>query len=56
MGDELRTAFGAEVLLQASSGGVFEVAVDGNVVFSKKKLNRFPEEGEVAYLIKAECR
>ena len=37
----------------ASSGGVFEVSVDGKKVFSKKALGRFPEDGEVAGLIEA---
>jgi len=40
------------VELVASSGGVFEVTVDGQPLFSKKALNRFPEEGEIAGLIK----
>jgi selenoprotein W-related protein len=39
------------VELIASSGGVFEIQVDGRLVFSKKALNRFPEEGEVISLI-----
>ncbi len=52
MGDELQAAFGAEVELIAGSGGVFEVDVDGKNIFSKKALNRFPEEGEVVELIK----
>jgi len=43
--------FDAQVELLASSGGVFEVSVDGNLLFSKKALGRFPEEGEVASLI-----
>ena len=30
-----------------SSGGVFEVVADGDLVFSKKALGRFPEEDEV---------
>jgi len=30
-----------------SSGGVFEVSVDGRLVFSKKKLGRFPEDQEI---------
>jgi selT/selW/selH-like putative selenoprotein len=30
-----------------SGGGVFEVVVDGELVFSKKKLDRFPEHSEV---------
>jgi selenoprotein W-related protein len=37
----------AEVELLPSSGGVFEVAVDGKLVFSKKALSRHAEPGEV---------
>jgi selT/selW/selH-like putative selenoprotein len=33
--------------------GVFEVTVDGRLVFSKRRLGRFPEPGEVATAIKA---
>jgi selenoprotein W-related protein len=36
-----------------SSGGVFEVSVDDRLVFSKKSLGRFPEDGEVRRLIDA---
>jgi selT/selW/selH-like putative selenoprotein len=36
-----------------SSGGVFEVKVDGDLVFSKKALRRHAEPGEVAGLIRA---
>ena len=35
-----------------SSGGVFEVTVDGKTIFSKKELGRFPEDGEVLGLIR----
>jgi selenoprotein W-related protein len=38
--------------LVASSGGVFEVSVDGKTVFSKKALGRFPEPGEVLMAIR----
>ena len=41
----------AEVLIIPSSGGVFEVKVDDILLFSKKELNRFPEEGEAESLI-----
>ena len=37
----------------ASHGGVFEVTVDGKLVFSKKSLGRFPDEGEVVGLLKS---
>ena len=30
-----------------SGGGVFEVVVDGDLVFSKKELGRFPEHDEI---------
>jgi len=32
---------------------VYEVVVDGKLIFSKKTINRFPEEREIAGLIKA---
>jgi len=35
-----------------SSGGVFEVTVDGNLIFSKKALRRHAEPGEIVELIK----
>jgi len=34
-----------------SAGGVFEVVVDGQLVFSKKKLGRHAAPGEVVGLI-----
>lgn len=46
----MRRRFGAEVQLIASSGGVFEIVVDGRLIFSKKKLGRFPEVGELVVL------
>jgi selT/selW/selH-like putative selenoprotein len=30
-----------------SGGGVFEVCVDGDLIFSKKELSRFPEHSEI---------
>jgi selenoprotein W-related protein len=35
------------VTLVKSSGGVFEVTVDGALVFSKKALGRHAEPGEI---------
>lgn len=34
----------AEVRLIESSGGVFEVVADGNLVYSKKRTGEFPDE------------
>jgi len=41
----------AEMNLVEASGGLFEVTVDGDLVFSKKDLGRHAEEGEVLRLI-----
>ena len=50
---EIRQAFpGTEVQLVPSSGGVFEVTVDGTLVFSKKALRRHAQPGEVVELIR----
>jgi selT/selW/selH-like putative selenoprotein len=44
----LKQAFpDAEVRLVESSAGLFEVAVDGKLVFSKQALQRHAEPGEV---------
>jgi|TARA_B000000460_G_scaffold14490_1_gene10026 selenoprotein W-related protein len=41
-----------DVTLISSGGGVFEVTLDSELVFSKKSLDRFPEDGEVEKLIR----
>lgn len=51
LGAELKERYDASVELIGSSGGVFEVVVDEKQVFSKKKLGRFPEIGEIVHLI-----
>jgi len=38
-------------MLIPSSGGVFEIKKNDEIIFSKKKLGRFPEPGEVEKLI-----
>lgn len=38
---------GIEASLVKGKDGVFEVELDGELVFSKKALGRFPEAGEV---------
>jgi selT/selW/selH-like putative selenoprotein len=42
-----------DIRLVASSGGVFEVKVNGDLIFSKKSLRRHAEPGEVVKLIRA---
>ena len=46
-----QTFQGVDVQLISSGGGVFEVAVNGQLIFSKKSLDRFPEDGEIEKLI-----
>jgi len=50
---EIAATFGsqAEVQLIAGSGGIFDVKVDGEALFSKKSTGRFPEPGEVVQLL-----
>ena len=44
--------FGTSTRLIKGANGVFEVIVDGDLVFSKKSLGRFPDDGEVASTIR----
>ena len=41
----------AGISLISSGGGVFEISLNGDLIFSKKALNRFPESGEIKKLI-----
>jgi len=36
-----------EVELVKGVAGVFEITIDGRLVFSKKQLGRFPEDSEI---------
>jgi selT/selW/selH-like putative selenoprotein len=52
---ELKQAFpGSEVQFLESSGGAFEVEVDGTLVFSKRSTGQHATPGEVLELVKAE--
>jgi len=41
----------AELRLIPSSGGVFEITLEDELLFSKKALSRFPEEDEAECLV-----
>lgn len=41
----------ADIRLVPSSGGAFEVTVDGQLIFSKKALRRHAEPGEILKLL-----
>lgn len=54
MAAELTEAFPEmEIKLIPSSGGVFEVALDGAIVFSKKRVGRHAQPGEVVEVVRA---
>lgn len=44
--------FGAQVELDRGGGGVFDVFVDGELVYSKADTGRFPKAGEVTKILK----
>ena len=52
MAEELHNAFGVKANLVPGRSGIFDVIVDGELVFSKFKTGRFPEPGEVASKLK----
>ena len=51
MAAELKQYLGVDSELVAGHGGVFEVTVDGKVIFSKKSVGRFPEPGEIVGML-----
>ena len=51
MAAELRDAFGVETELIGGSHGIFDVTVDGKLIYSKDRTGRFPDQGEVVELI-----
>ncbi|MBI5025494.1 MAG: hypothetical protein HZC12_01965 [Nitrospirae bacterium] len=52
MREEIKDELGVDATLIEGSGGVFDVTVDGKLIFSKFTLFRFPDAGEVSRLIK----
>ena len=55
LGQELLTTFSeeiGEVALQPGSGGVLEIRLDGELIFSRKEEGRFPEAKEVKQLVR----
>lgn len=49
----MKDAHGAEVELVGGSGGVFDVEVDGKLLFSKHQRGRYPTLDEIDRLIVA---
>jgi selT/selW/selH-like putative selenoprotein len=49
---ELKSNFNTDATLFAEGKGIFDVIVDGELLFSKYKLHRFPEPEEVTDIIR----
>lgn len=55
LAQELLTTFGeklGEVSLVPGTGGIFEVRLDGSIVFSRRDAKRFPESRELKQRIR----
>ncbi len=55
LSQELLTTFSdeiGEVALQPGSGGVLEIRLDGELLFSRKEAGRFPEAKEIKQLVR----
>ena len=49
---ELKSEFGVDAELVPGGGGIFDVIVDGTMVYSKSETGRFPDAGEVTGLMR----
>jgi selenoprotein W-related protein len=49
---ELEEKLSEDSTLIQSSGGVFEIQDRGFLIFSKKELGRFPEDGEILEIVR----
>ena len=54
MAAQLRKAFGVEPELIKGGGGVFDVTVDGQLVYSKHDTGEFPDPGELVKSIRGD--
>ena len=52
LAEELSDAFGVNAELIPGHGGIFDIIVDDNLVFSNSQAGRFPEPGEVVTKLK----
>lgn len=47
MAEELHRKFGIKAEMVRGRGGVFDVTLDNEIIYSKKQTGRFPMPGEV---------
>jgi selT/selW/selH-like putative selenoprotein len=50
---DLKQRFDLDAILKPGHGGIFDVEVDGKMIYSKHETERFPNPGEVDGLIAA---
>jgi predicted Rdx family selenoprotein len=50
---ELKKEFGLDTKLVRGDGGIFDVKVNGKLIYTKAKTFSFPEPGEITKLIQA---
>jgi selT/selW/selH-like putative selenoprotein len=53
---EIEKKYQIKPVLIEGKGGVFDVEVDGKVIYSKKKVGRFPDKGEIFSLMEGPPR
>jgi selenoprotein W-related protein len=51
---EIEQQFAIQVELIPSSGGVFEIVVNEDLIYSKKKTGKFPSEQEILDILKTD--
>jgi selenoprotein W-related protein len=51
LGDILKKNFDVDIELVAGSNGIFDVSLDGNMIYSKSEQGRFPQPAEIIKLI-----
>jgi selT/selW/selH-like putative selenoprotein len=49
----IKSAFGLTADLKGGHGGVFDVELDGTLIYSKHETNRFPSDEEILTTIRA---
>ena len=52
MAEELHKVFDVKANIVPGRGGIFDVIVDGKLVFSKLEVGRFPKSGEITAKLK----
>ena len=52
LGDELKKNLGADIDLVAGANGVFDISLDGKMIYSKFEQGRFPQPDDIIKLIK----